>query len=168
MQRTHPCTSQPFPQAYTSGSKLWIHLGSSGKRSKVQTPGLRFISEGEASQAYGFLKSSLARVEKPTRTYNRLLMIYWERVTSWFQEGAWSECFSLKACCTWGRVKEESRGSLWVCAQRMWSVGYDGVDKEGQWVVEIYLPCYSEPSIRQVLEPFISVFCAFFFLLFTT
>ena len=45
----------------------------------------------------------------------------------------------------------------------MRSMGCENSDKDGQWVIEIHLPCYSELPVKQVSLPFSSVFCAFFF-----
>ena len=52
-------------------------------------------------------------------------------------------------------------GSVAVCVR---SMGCENSDKDKQWVIESHLPCYSELPVKQVLMPFSSVFCAFFFL----
>ena len=54
-------------------------------------------------------------------------------------------------------------GSVAVCVR---SMGCENSDKDKQWVIESHLPCYSELPVKQVLMPFSSVFCAFFFLSF--
>lgn len=53
---THSQTSQIYPSA----SQLWVHIRIQWEAFKVHIPGPNPTEEGEASQAYRFLKSSLA------------------------------------------------------------------------------------------------------------